>query len=570
MLLGSTVPHGRRIAAWWPPGGAFQPVRRPAGGWYVCGVAGRLTPTRRDAALMPQDNGTSAAPTRLVPRPAPPAPSARRSPAARLRRGPTPAPPALALGALGLVAVVGGCLVAVAVIAAPPGLLSPPSSPGYFPRWLSGPLRDVWPFGASTTTRTRVFDVTIVAMYAAYLVAFVYAPRLRRRWIVAAILAVHVIFLLAPPLPLTDVFNYVNYGRMEIVHSLNPYVTIPALEPHGDPAYALSNWHHLLSPYGPLFTLLTFALVPLGIVVSFWAFKAMLMLASLGSLYLLWRCAELLHRDPARAVVLVGLNPPVLVWGLGGDHNDVLMVLLAMVAVYLLLRARSRSFSAGLAHGARPPASTSAWRQRLTGPAARAGWLHFACGLALVAACAIKLPAALLAPILLVVAPRRRWLAAGMAVGALAVAAASYAAFGANIPDLGVQSNLVTTVGLPNLLGAWIGLGGETAGMRTVLSGVLLAAVGLCALWARRRHGDWIVPAAVAMLVLVVVLSWQAPWYVLWLLPFAALAKRPHLRVATLALGVYMVLAYGSLVNFRPPPNELQQADAHQIQRLVH
>ena len=62
------------------------------------------------------------------------------------------------------------------------------------------------------------------------------------------------IFLLSPPLNLTDVFNYLNYGRMEYVYHLNPYTTIPALEPHNDPTFLLSNWHGLLSPYGPLFT----------------------------------------------------------------------------------------------------------------------------------------------------------------------------------------------------------------------------------------------------------------------------------------------------------------------------
>ena len=91
------------------------------------------------------------------------------------------------------------------------------------------------------------------------------ARRLPARWIVAAIVAVHAIFLLSPPLALTDVFNYINYGRMEVVHHLNPYTTIPILEPHNDPSFLLSNWHELLSPYGPLFTLLTFAVVPLGV-----------------------------------------------------------------------------------------------------------------------------------------------------------------------------------------------------------------------------------------------------------------------------------------------------------------
>ena len=94
----------------------------------------------------------------------------------------------------------------------------------------------------------------------------------------------HAIFLLAPPLALTDIFNYINYGRMEVVHHLNPYTTIPILEPHSDPSYALSNWHQLLSPYGPLFTLLTFAVVPLGVAASFWVLKVLLAAASLATI----------------------------------------------------------------------------------------------------------------------------------------------------------------------------------------------------------------------------------------------------------------------------------------------
>ncbi len=77
-------------------------------------------------------------------------------------------------------------------------------------------------------------------------------------------------------------FNYINYGRMEVVHNLNPYTTIPVLEPHSDPRTSLSNWHELLSPYGPLFTLLTFAVVPLGVAGSFWALKGLLVCASLA------------------------------------------------------------------------------------------------------------------------------------------------------------------------------------------------------------------------------------------------------------------------------------------------
>ena len=52
---------------------------------------------------------------------------------------------------------------------------------------------------------------------------------------------------------------------MEYVYHLNPYTTIPALEPHSDPTFLLSNWHGLLSPYGPLFTVFTIGLAALGV-----------------------------------------------------------------------------------------------------------------------------------------------------------------------------------------------------------------------------------------------------------------------------------------------------------------
>ena len=139
-------------------------------------------------------------------------------------------------------------------------------------------------------------------MFASYLVALRFSPPcLRTRWIIAAILAAQAVLLLYPP-PLfsTDVFNYLNYGRMGIVHGLDPYTTIPLREPHRDAAFAISNWHRLVSPYVPLFTLLTYALVPLGVAASFWAVKVVIALASLAMLALAWRCAELLGRPGAR------------------------------------------------------------------------------------------------------------------------------------------------------------------------------------------------------------------------------------------------------------------------------
>ena len=191
------------------------------------------------------------------------------------------------------------------------------------------------------------------------------SARVQPRWIVAAVLAVHAIFFLSPPLALTDIFNYINYGRMEVVHHLNPYTTIPILEPHNDPSFVLSNWHQLLSPYGPLFTLLTFAVVPLGVAASFWALKAMLALGEPRDA----RCSCGSARGcsgatRSRAIVLVGLNPIVLVWGLGGDHNDFLMLLLHRAR---LLPAAARRASRERARGRSEPPLARMARAALAG-----------------------------------------------------------------------------------------------------------------------------------------------------------------------------------------------------------
>src|ERR1700734_899244 len=72
---------------------------------------------------------------------------------------------------------------------------------------------------------------------------------------------------------------------------------------------------------------------------SFWLLKGLLMLTSLGIVFLVWRSARLVGRDPVAAIVFVGLNPVVLIWGLGGDHNDFLMMFCVVLGFYLLLRA---------------------------------------------------------------------------------------------------------------------------------------------------------------------------------------------------------------------------------------
>jgi hypothetical protein len=469
-----------------------------------------------------------------------------------------------------LTAILVGCLLLVIAAADRPSLLASTTTPHFFPRWMAGPLGGMWPSLTRSSQGLRyLFSGAIVLMYASYLVGLRYVPRLPARWAIAAVIGAHAIMFLAPPLALTDIFNYVNYGRMEIVHHLNPYTTTPILEPHSDPSFALSNWHQLLSPYGPMFTLITFAVVPLGVAVSFWTLKGLLMLASLATVLLVWRSARLLGRDPVAAIVLVGLNPIVLVWGLGGDHNDFLMMLFVVLGFYLLLR--TGSLPGALRAGSLPEAPTSASRGALW----RAG-----AGAAFVTAVAIKASAGILLPVVLASLLRSRrdlsQVLLGMLLVAVLLGVASVAAFGPHFPDLATQGRLVTMVSLPNLLGMALGQGGETNTLRLLLSGVLLVAVAACSVLAWRRR-DSLTAAGWASVALLVTLSWVLPWYVLWVLPLAALSSSRRLRTTALLLGVYFILSWAPIagtafnaIGFHPEKTPLGRLHQRYVKELLY
>jgi alpha-1,6-mannosyltransferase len=472
----------------------------------------------------------------------------------------------VALGTLALLSILLGCALIVVVSANRPTF--PPTHSHFFPNWLAGPLGGLWPsFPRSSDAVRYLFTFSLLAMYGGYLLGLRWIPRLPARWAILAIGCAHVLLFLSPPLALTDIFNYVNYGRMEVVHHLNPYTSTPIVEPHNDPSFDLSNWHHLLSPYGPTFTLLTFAVVPLGVAASFWAIKLILMAASLGTVWLVWKCARLLGRDGVQSIVFVGLNPVVLIWGLGGDHNDFIMMFLVMLGFYLLLLGHARGADAPVLSGLR------GW---LAGPA----WLDLAGGAAFVTAATVKASGAVLLPIVLaglIYSPRRLLRAtAGMVLTGALLAAASVSAFGLHLPDLSTQSRLVTTLSPSNLLGLALGNGGATASLLHLLTGVLALSVLAACVFAWRKR-DSITPAGWASIALLMTLSWVLPWYVLWVLPMAALSRSRSLRAAALAFGVFFVLAWAPLssstlgsLGFHPERTPLGKLHQRYVKELLN
>jgi alpha-1,6-mannosyltransferase len=452
------------------------------------------------------------------------------------------APALLAAGSLAGLTL--GSFVIVLMAAERPSTFTPTSAGGYFPAWMAGPLRALLPGLTHNEDRLAwLLSGVMLAMYVLYIVAFRFADRVRAGWTISALLAIHLAFLLSPPLQYTDVFNYIHYARMGALDGLNPYTVIPALAPHADASFALSNWRHLLSPYGPAFTLFSYVLVPLGVAGSFWAIKLAVGLASLGTLALVWRCAQLLGRSPASAAAFVGLNPIVLVWGLGADHNDSLMLFFVVLAVYLTLR---------------------------TPAAPRAA------GAALVLAVFIKASAAALAPVFIAAGHRRGLIRGGLAAVAV-LGTASVIAFGAHAPDLSTQSRLVTAIGLPNLLGLVLGQGGETHALHLAVSLAVVAVVAGCTAAVARGRMNWLTAAAVVLAAVTVSLSWAVPWYLVWVLPFAALAPARRMRGAVVLLGAYFLIAFMPAayllardLHFAPQSTHLGVVHRRQVEALLH
>src|SRR5205085_7042853 len=127
----------------------------------------------------------------------------------------------------------------------------------------------------------------------------------------------------------------------------------------GDLAFRYSSEHGITSPYGPLWTFVSDAAVPFGVEAGLWACKALAALASLGVVALVWRATSAAGRDPVAPALLVGLNPLVVLYAVGGGHNDLLMMLLAIGGVVILTWSTPRPALGGaaLAAGAAVKAS---------------------------------------------------------------------------------------------------------------------------------------------------------------------------------------------------------------------
>ena len=401
---------------------------------------------------------------------------------------------------------------ALAALPAAPGSHIILATAGGSPGWLLGPLR---PFGldaAAGSWAGTAFFVGLAAATALYALLLARPAGLGSRGVLSAVAGLHVLFLLAPPLLSQDVFSYLAYARLGVVHGLDPYAAVPLDIPE-DPVFGFAGSKDAVSVYGPLFTLGSYALVPLGVAGGLWALKALAAACALATVALVWRVLVAREGQVPAGVLLLGLNPAWLVHVVGGGHNEALVVLATTLGVVLW--------------GARRPAAGA--------------------GLA-AAAAALKASAALVLPFL-VLGARDRSTAlralAGTALVLAATAAVALVAFGPSALDgfglLGANQGRTSSFSFPRKAAEVLAvvLPGERAAytgpMRAAFAAAGLAAIAWLALRARRGM-DPVRAAGWATVAVLVASAWLVPWYLAWLLPLAALAGDQRLRWTAVAL----------------------------------
>jgi alpha-1,6-mannosyltransferase len=416
------------------------------------------------------------------------------------------------VGMLGLSGLLGTGLVVSISAAGTDSLL--PESVRPVPQWLAGP------FGATGLgLSVGVLIGVMTLMFISYAVAVGAADRLSARSVLMSIAALHALVLLAPPLVSTDVFSYQAYARMGSVYGANPYLHGPSAIGL-DPVYPFigAKWVSTPTVYGPVFTVLSYTFASASIAASALAYKAIAAVSSLAIVAIVYNAARFRGVDPVKAAALVGLNPLLVIYGVGGGHNDILMLALAMAGIALVLQHRDR-LGAG----------------------------------AIVVAAGVKLTAGLFLPFALAGAggrlsrSRRRDVLVGAGIGGAAVVALGSAVFGVG------PLHLFGSISQSQSEGDWHSIPGfisDRMGLGTVghVTGVLLAvafAVIFCWLIRRvwRSELDWIDGAGWMVVALLVTASSLLPWYVAWLMPLAALAADRRLWRASIAMtGVFLAV----------------------------
>lgn len=352
----------------------------------------------------------------------------------------------------------------------------------------------------------------------------------RRLWVVllSSTVLINVALIWLYPIGAADLFDEIMHARLTAVYHANPFYDRPT-QFTNDPFLHYMGWPSRPSAYGPLWELIEASVSRLagnGMLANIVAFKVLNLLFYFGCLGLI---AAILRRTaPERAlqgVCLFALNPLVTYEIIGNGHNDIVMVVFILLAVWALTRR----------------------------------WLVFSM-VAATAGMLVKFIPALLLPILVVYICRTltTWkarlgvLAASGAV-CLALVVITYAPFWRNTDVFGLKyKDGLFTTSLPAMIQANLEKRMGVEPSQHVVTDGALVFMGLAmvmAVWrtwvestpsaGQSNTGQWLAPVKAGTFILLCYLMfaclWFQSWYGVWPLALAALLPEGEMgRLAVL------------------------------------
>ncbi len=148
--------------------------------------------------------------------------------------------------------------------------------------------------------------------------------------------------IIAYPMFSYDIFNYLFNAKMVLVYKANPHIQTAIQFP--DPMLRFMRNIHTPAPYAYGWTAIS--LIPGAtwflnkFILSFWAMKAFVALFWLGQLSILKTLVNKLFKNQPFRWWLFALSPLVLIETLIVGHNDVVMMLPALVSFMFLLKSK--------------------------------------------------------------------------------------------------------------------------------------------------------------------------------------------------------------------------------------
>jgi hypothetical protein len=133
-----------------------------------------------------------------------------------------------------------------------------------------------------------------------------------------------------------DLFNYMFTAKTVVLYGKNPYTIIPLQFTGFESWLSFLQWTHLPSAYPPLWIVLTVIPYILGFdifLLTLWNFK---LLGVVSYLISVWAIGKILDSDKKNSVLgmaIFATSPIVIVEGLVSGHNDIVMMVFALLSI---------------------------------------------------------------------------------------------------------------------------------------------------------------------------------------------------------------------------------------------